>query len=91
MSAVLFPLGHVVATPAALEVLEDSGVSPARLLERHRSGDWGEVPAEDARENRYSVEHGYRIVSSYAAGKERIWVITEADRSSSCLLLPSEY
>ena len=91
MSAVLFPLGRVVATPAALEVLEASGVAPAHLLERHRSGDWGEVPVEDARENRYSVEHGCRIMSSYPVGQERVWIITEADRSSTCLLLPSEY
>lgn len=89
--AALFPLGRVVATPAALEVLAASGVSSQELLSRHHSGDWGEVPAEDARENRYSVEHGFRILSSYPAGEARIWIITEADRSSTCLLLPSEY
>ena len=91
MSAALFPLGRVVATPAALEALEASGVSLAQLLVRHQSGDWGEVPREDARENERSVEHGCRIISSYYAGEERIWVITEADKSSTCLLLPSEY
>ena len=89
--AARFPLGHVVATPGALEALEVSGVSPAKLLGRHQSGDWGEVPREDARENERSVEHGFRILSSYPAGEERIWIITEADRSSTCLLLPSEY
>ena len=87
----LFPLGHVVATPAALEALEVSGISPAQLLSRHQSGDWGEVPHEDAKENERSVGHGYRIISSYSAGEERIWIITEAYRSSTCLLLPSEY
>lgn len=83
----------MVATPGALEALETSGVSPARLLERHRSGDWGEVPPEDAKENERSVEHGYRILSSYPVGEpgEKVWIITEADRSSTCLLLPSEY
>ena len=91
MSAALFPLGRVVATPTALEALEASGVCPEGLLKRHCSGDWGEVPAEDARENERSVEHGFRIISSYAAGEERVWIITEADRSSTCLLLPSEY
>ncbi len=62
------------------------------LLERHQSGDWGDVPPEDARENDFSVRHGFRIVSSYrVAGEERLWVITEADRSATTLLLPSEY
>ena len=89
--AALFDLGRVVATPAALEALEVSGVAPAQLLERHQSGDWGEVPPEDAKENERSVKHGFRIVSSYTASEERIWIITEADRSSTCLLLPSEY
>ncbi|MDN5698051.1 MAG: hypothetical protein L0G70_08775, partial [Rubrobacter sp.] len=86
-----FELGRVVATPAALEALEVSGVSPSRLLARHQSGDWGEVPRDDARENERSVKHGFRILSSYPAGDDRIWIITEADRSSTCLLLPSEY
>lgn len=91
MSAILFPLGQVVATTAALEVLESSGIPSAQLLARHQSGDWGEVPHEDARENERSVKQGFRIISSYVAGDERIWIITEADRSSTCLLLPSEY
>ena len=87
----LFSLGQTVATPAALEVLAADETSPSELLSRHQSGDWGEIPAEDARENSRSVEHGFRIVSSYAVGEERVWVITEDDRSSTCLLLPSEY
>lgn len=89
-----FPLGRVVATPGALEALETSGVSPVELLGRHQLGDWGEVPREDARENERSVRGGFRILSSYQVeeeGEERIWIITEADRSSTCLLLPSEY
>lgn len=89
-----FELGRVVATPGALEALEASGVSPVDLLGRHQSGDWGEVPLEDAKENERSVRDGYRLLSSYQVGEEgeeRIWIITEADRSSTCLLLPSEY
>lgn len=91
MSAALFPLGRVVATPAALEVLEEAGTPPVRLLARHQSGDWGEVPPEDARENESSVRGGFRIISSYDVGESRVWIITEADRSNTCLLLPSEY
>jgi hypothetical protein len=61
------------------------------LLERHRSGDWGEVPEEDARENEFAVRYGYRIVSSYRVAGEKLWVITESDRSATTLSLPSEY
>ena len=93
MTAVLFPLGSIVATPGALALLADAGVNPAELLQRHRRGDWGEVPDEDALENELSVGRGFRILSSYRVGTDgtRIWVITEADRSSTCLLLPEEY
>jgi hypothetical protein len=60
------------------------------LLERHLSGDWGDVPPEDTRENEFSVRCGFRIVSSYQVAGERLWVITERDRSATTLLLPSE-
>ena len=87
----LFELGAVVATPGALRVLGEAEVSPSGLLTRHASGDWGEVPPEDARENSFSVERGFRILSSYPVGVGRVWIITEADRSSTTLLLPDEY
>ena len=65
---------------------------PLMLLSRHASGDWGEVPTEDAAENEISVKRGFRIVSSYeVASGTRPWVIAEADRSSTCILLPEEY
>jgi hypothetical protein len=88
-----FELGQLLATPGALEVLGELEVSPSELLARHASGDWGAVPAEDARENALSVREGFRIVSSYPLGEEarKVWVITESDRSSTCILLPEEY
>lgn len=61
------------------------------LLARHQEGDWGDVPPEDARENARSVEYGWRVMSSYEVAGEKLWIITEADRSSTCVLLPSEY
>ena len=61
------------------------------LLERHRSGDWGDVSPEDARENEVSVRYGFRILSSYRVAGERLWVITERDRSVTTFLLPEEY
>jgi len=93
MAPILFSLGRTVATLAALDLLAAAETSPSELLSRHQCGDWGEVPEEDARENRLSVERGFRILSSYAVGdeEEHVWIITEADRSSTCLLLPSEY
>ncbi len=85
-------LGATVATPGALEVLEQAGVSPASLLQRHQSGDWGELDAHDRRENERSLKHGYRVLSSYPLdGGRKVWIITEADRSSTCLLTPEEY
>ncbi len=88
----VFPLGRVVATPAALAEMAIAGESPSRLLQRHQSGDWGEVPKEDARENERSLKYGFRVLSSYPLSTgAKVWIITEADRSSTCLLLPEEY
>ena len=89
--AALFPLGRLVATPGAIDLLRSAGedLLPA-LLKRHQSGDWGDVPDEDARENEFSVRHGFRIVSSYRVAGERLWIVTEADRSTTTLLLPSD-
>ena len=89
----LFPLGRIVATPEALEVLNDTGIDPTALLSRHATGDWGGVPPEDARENERSLKYGWRVLSSYPVGDGggKVWIVTEADRSTTCLLLPSEY
>jgi hypothetical protein len=88
----LFSLGLVVATPGALNLLDQAGVDAEVLLRRHQRGDWGSVPPEDAEENQRSIEAGFRILSSYPLNEsERLWIITEADRSATTLLLPSEY
>ncbi len=87
----LFKLGQIVATPAALDLLEDSGVHAQDLLRRHLTGDWGKVCKEDAAENDFSVKNGFRILSSYDVGSETLWIITEADRSVTTLLLPEDY
>lgn len=87
----LFEAGQVVATPGALSLFSVSHINPQELLSRHLSGDWGEISEDDAAENRLSLEHGFRILSSYQIGAERVWIITEADRSVTTLLMPSEY
>lgn len=88
----LFPLGQTVATPGALEALEAAKSSPLPWLMLHARGDWGDVCAEDAQENNLSVKEGFRIMSVYTLSTgTKIWVITEADRSSTTILLPEEY
>lgn len=87
-----FNLGQVLATPGALEALEEAATRPSALLMRHQSGDWGDVPPEDAAENELSLIQGFRILSAYTLSTGvRMWIITEADRSATTLLLPSEY
>ena len=64
-----FKLGQIVATPGALEALEDAGQLPAEFLRKHVAGDWGEVEADDRRENETSIECGFRILSAYKTKK----------------------
>jgi hypothetical protein len=90
MSAPL-PLGRVVATPGALRLLSQAGEDPFAYLARHATGDWGEVCAFDRRQNETALRDGYRIISSYDISAERVWIITEADRSVTTILLPEEY
>lgn len=88
----LFPLGQIVATPGAIDTLRRANQSPTDFLNRHVGGDWGELGNEDRTENEYSLEHGLRIFSSYTTGAgEKLWIITEADRSSTTLVRPEEY
>lgn len=87
-----FELGRVVATPGALRAMEEAGITPASLLTRHINGDWGDLDEHDRKENELSLREGFRILSSYPLSTgTTVWCITEADRSSTCLLLPSEY
>jgi hypothetical protein len=61
-------------------------------ISRHENGDWGEVDDHDRQANEYAVEHGLRVLSAYALSSgEKIWIITEADRSTTTMLLPEEY
>ena len=88
----LFPLGHLCATPGALEALNARGLSPFLFLERHVRGDWGQLDAEDVQTNDTALLHGTRLLSAYDLGQHQtLWIITEADRSVTTLLLPEEY
>lgn len=84
------PLGQIVATPAALGVLTQTDIVAA--LRRHASGDWGNVDAEDRAANDDALQDGTRLLSVYqSASGTTFWVITEADRSVTTVLLPDDY
>lgn len=87
-----FRLGRVLATPGALRALDAAGDVPFTYLARHRRGDWGDVCPEDAAANDAALRDGARVLSAYTLSTgERIWLITEWDRSATTILLPSEY
>jgi hypothetical protein len=89
---VRFLPGRVVATPAALELLDRYGKTPSEYLDRHLAGDWGDLDAHDYRENERALKTGARLFSVYVVSPlNRLWIITESDRSSTCLLLPNDY
>ena len=88
----LFPPGQIVATPGALRLLDETNKSPLEFLSRHLRGDWGHLCQEDRTENELSLKQGFRLMSSYPiTDTETLWIITEADRSVTTLLLPAEY
>lgn len=87
----LFSLGQIVATPAVLELFQQNQVTPWHYLERHATGDFGDLDESDKAENWLSIREGFRILSSYLIAGEKVWIITEADRSVTTFLFPSEY
>lgn len=89
-----FTLGKVVATQGVLALMTEQGLEPHQYLRRHVNGDWGDLGVLDKALNEDAVTHGCRICSAYnlvGMPESRLWVITEADRSVTTLLLPSEY
>jgi len=87
-----FSLGRVLAIPGALEALAEAEQQPDEFVSRHVAGDWGDVCPEDAQENELSLQHGFRLLSAYTLSTgHKLWIITEADRSATTLLLPEEY
>lgn len=84
------PLGVTVLTIGARETLTNEDILTA--LSRHSRGDWGDLSASDREENELACTEGFRIFSTYrATDGTRFWVITEADRSSTTIMLPEEY
>ena len=87
----MFPLGRTLATPAALERAEEHGINLAELMARHHAGDWGDVDGHDWRANDEALRYGSRLMSVYGEGDRKLYVITEADRAATTILLPSDY
>jgi hypothetical protein len=92
LSGIKFSPGSIVATSGALAALEASGDDPMAYLVRHIAGDWGDVDEHDRCENELSLIYGFRLLSAYTlTSGTKIWIITEADRSATTVLLPEEY
>lgn len=87
----LFKLGRTVATPNAIDTLRKAGADAAELLDRHIIGDFGDLCEEDRKQNKLAIKHDMRVMSSYQVDGQEVWVITEADRSSTTILLPGDY
>lgn len=91
----MFVVGDIVATPGALDLLDRHAVNATAILRRHICGDFGVTSTSDSAENLFAIDNEARILSAYQIGEgdtaERLWVVTEADRSVTTLLLPSEY
>ena len=87
-----FPLGRILMTTGASEALLTAQHVPPEFLRRHQHDDWGELCAEDSRENERSLRVGSRLLSSYRTRTEdKLWVITEWDRSVTTILVPADY
>jgi len=88
----LFELGELWTTPGAVTAMTDADQDPLELIQRHVTGDWSELSEDDQAENRFSINHALRILSAYTLNTGvKVWIITEADRSGTTILLPSEY
>ena len=90
VSAAKFQLGQIVATPNALNHLTQDDIRSGII--RHQSGDWGDLGEDDRKENDLSLERGTRLLSVYhASNGVTFWIITEADKSSTTVLMPEDY
>jgi hypothetical protein len=89
--AALFETGQFYLTRSAQSLLAEHKQSAVPFYDRHIAGDWSEMDLGDQRANEFAIKRGERIVSKYRLGTNNIWIITEADRSSTTMLLPEEY
>ena len=88
---VKFALGQIVGTPGAIQAMDQLNMTLWQLLSRHQHGDWGDLDTEDWQANNRALQTGERLFSAYIVQHMKFWVITEADRSATTILLPEEY
>ncbi len=86
-----FSLGQLVWTQGINELVATGRLNPIPYITRHATGDWGDLDGEDKKANDWSLKNGERILSAYETPAGKIWIITEADRSATTMLLPDEY
>ena len=89
--ATVVPLGTVVFTATALELAKEKDINLVALVLNHRMGNWGDVCAADKKTNDWALANGARILSAYKVKEEKFWVITDAERTSTCVMLPEDY
>lgn len=88
----MFQLGRLLITPGALNAFIANETTPIQYIRRHLAGDWGELTTADKRENDFSLSRNLRLLSAYhLPDRTKLWIITEADRSATTILLPEEY
>jgi len=87
----LFSLGRLMATPGSIQHLSENDLTPLHLIVRHSTGDWGDLGVSDKKLNDLAITDGSRILSAYVVAGEKLYVITEWDRSYTTVLLASEY
>ena len=87
----LFTPGRCVITPGVMALMQQNQIDSGRFLVRHLSGDWGDLSQADKQVNDKALKQGARLFSAYQISDQRLWIITEADRSVTTLLLPEEY
>ena len=86
-----FAAGTIYVTIGVRESINNETHRVIPLIRRHLNQDWGDVCEEDKQSNNQALINGGRLLSSYTLDDETIWIITEADRSATTILLPSEY
>ena len=92
MTPLTFALGQTVMTPGVADLAARGILNPVDLLARHAGGDWGDIAIEDRGLNEQALLVGARVFSVYkVAPAVTVWIITEADRAATTLLLPDEY
>ena len=90
VSTARFRLGNIVTTPNALSHLSQDEM--LRAIQRHQAGDWGDLSPDDHAANESALTNGARLLSAYYTGAGvKFWIITEADRSVTTILMPEDY